>query len=197
MSATAIAAPSPFDSGGRGPILTRWLHDADLLFADSNEGFGGLAGSIEGAVVEEDSWVIFHGLQVIQIVPDEVNSGWYLPNETMESPRTNVWRIEESVWKKSFDLRHLAQHGHFIIEFYDEIVELICRELLFGQGSFDLVKAIELYPQLSYAYLRRAMSMEKLGRTEQAIADYERYISLNGESTEYAKRCVQAIRTKL
>ena len=108
-----------------------------------------------------------------------------------------MWRVEESAWLKSFAPRHLANHKHFVVEFYDEIVEVICRELLFGAGGFELQKAIDRYPQLNYAYLRRAMSMEKTGHLRQAIDDYERYISLCsrcGEESDYAVRCLQALR---
>ena len=69
MNAISIDAPPPFHEGGRGPILHRWLHDSDLLFADSIEGFGPPVGGIEGALVEGNAWVIFHGLQVVRLFP--------------------------------------------------------------------------------------------------------------------------------
>ena len=198
MNGVLIGVPPPFNGRGRGPGLKRWLYDSDLLFADSNEGFASLPGDIEGALVEGDAWVIFHGLQVFQVVPDEVNSGWYLPDEPATCG-SNVWQIEESAWLKSFDQQHLAEHKHFVVEFYEEIVEVICRELLFGNDGFELQKAIDTYPQLNYAYLRRAMAMEKTGNVPQAIADYERYIFLCsrcGEEADYAVRCLQSLRQR-
>ena len=198
MNGVPIDASPLFDGRDRGPGLKRWLYDSDLLFADSNAGFGPLVGSIAGALVEGDAWVIFYGQQVIQIVPDEVNSGWYLPDDAA-TRASNVWQIHESVWLKSFDQRHLAKHKHFVVEFYEEIVEVICRELLFGNDGFELQKAIDTYPQLNYAYLRRAMAMEKTGNVPQAIADYERYIFLCsrcGEEADYAVRCLQSLRQR-
>ncbi|MGV3624610.1 MAG: hypothetical protein ACO1OB_27570 [Archangium sp.] len=59
----------PFD--GRGPVLTRWLHENDLSLVDS-----AARGHIVGAQ-HEAGWVVFHGLQVLQLVPEEVHSYWH------------------------------------------------------------------------------------------------------------------------
>lgn len=136
----AVNVPDDFRGPGRGPELTSWIHSHELFFHDSHHGFSMDNGAIVGARTENAS-VIFHGLQVIQIVPE---------------------------------------------------VELICRELLFSSGAFSLEPAIGRFPQLAYAYLRRAMSNEKIGRNADAILDYKRYISIatDRDALAYASRCL-------
>jgi hypothetical protein len=194
MNALSVEVPDAFAPSGRGPTLQHWLVDSDLLFDDSQTGFAPPCKSITGAQVET-GWVVFHGLQVIQIVPEEVHSYWHLEPNRSPQLLSNVWRIENSVWLASFSQRHLGCHQHFIVTFYDELVEVICRDLLFGIGVFDLERAINNFPQLSYAYLRRAMSREKQGKRLEATSDYERYIAISPDtsSVEYARRCLKSL----
>ena len=193
-----------FDFDGRGCSLIRWIHDAELHLSESEEGFAPLAGSIVGAQYlfetnegAKESWVIFHRLQVIQIVPEEVHSYWHLNFAGENYKSSGVWEIEDSEWLKAFSPRHLVNHQHFVIEFYDDLVELICRELIFGSGKFDVERVAAQDNRFAYAYLRRAMAQEKLGNKEQAIEYYQKYINVcpNEDSTEYARRCIRFIRT--
>jgi hypothetical protein len=64
-----------FDFDGRGETLVRWICDVDILFAepDGANAFVALSGDICGAQYH-DGWVLFHGLQVLQIAPEEVHS---------------------------------------------------------------------------------------------------------------------------
>jgi len=172
------------------------LTDADLLFPDSDAGNSAPRGDIVGAITE-NTWVIFHGLQVIQIVPEEVHTGWQY--EAADSGvSTCAWRVIESEWLGSFDPRHLSDHIHFVLAFYDDIVELICRELLFGEMPFDLARAISIHPQLGYAYLRLANSLRKQNEIEGAITNYEKYVACNPDvsSAEFAKRCIDSLRSR-
>lgn len=196
MHCVSADAPEPFRSGGRGPILTRWMTDDDLLFPNSESGYGPARGDIKGAIAE-DSWVIFHGLQVIQIVPEEVHS--YCQLEYSDpGVSTCAWRVLDSEWMSSFDQRHLANHAHFLLVFYDDLVEVICRELLFGKLPFELASAIEEYPQLGGAYLRLADSLRKQNDQMSAIANYERYLECNPDegSAGYARRCLDQLRSE-
>lgn len=193
-----------FDFNGRGCELVRWIHDAELNLPESQAGFAPLAGSIVGAQylfeTEEtanESWIIFHRLQVIQIVPEEVHSYWHLNFAGGNRKNSGVWEIEDSEWIKTFSPQHLGNHKHFIIEFYDYLVELICRELIFGGGKFDIEEVVARDDRFAYAYLRRAIAQEKLGNKEQAVEYYQKYIDAcpNGDSTDYARRCIKFIRT--
>src|SRR5262249_45447261 len=164
---------------------------------DSETGFAPLTRSIEGAQVG-GGWVVFHGLQVIQIVPEEVHSYWHLELERGPPSLANVWRIEGSAWLASFSPEHLHDQEHYLLTFYDELVEVICRELLFGSDVFNLEAAIASFPQLAYAYLKRAMSREKQGKLCEAAADFEQYIAIstNASSVEYARRCLETLGKK-
>jgi hypothetical protein len=194
MKAVPVEVPDAFGPGGRGPELQQWLVDSDLLFGDSEAGFAPLTRSIAGAQVD-GGWVVFHGLQVIQIVPEEVHSYWHLESEADPPSLSNVWCITDSTWLGSFAPRHLSNHEHYLLTFYDELAEVICRDLLFGLGVFDLERAIASFPQLAYAYLRRAMSREKKGKLDESAADYKKYIAISPDlsSVEYARRCLSSL----
>ena len=185
-----------FGFDGRGDCLEHWIHDADILFPEPEVSDAFASGSIVGAQYD-GGWVLFHGLQVIQVVPEEVHSNWHLNFILGDTRKSGVWEIEGSEWMKTFDQRHLAEHKHFIIEFYDELVEVICRTLIFGTDRFDLAKVVATDNRLSYAYLRRATIQRKLGNFDEAIDDYQRYIQScpDSSSAEYAQRCVNSIRT--
>jgi hypothetical protein len=196
MRCERIAAPVDWDDT-RGPELARWLIDEDLRFPDVGKGYGPPVGSIVGAE-SHDHWAIFHGLQVIQIIPDEVHSGWHYEFMDHSLSPGSAWRIIDSQWKKTFDPRHLAGHSHFIIRFYDDVIELICRDIVFGPTPFDLVTAIEVNPKLSYPYLQRAISLQESGDTEGAIASFEKYLQLEPDpsSVPFARRCIERLRAQ-
>jgi hypothetical protein len=196
MRCERLQAPEEWNDV-RGPNLVRWLTDADMRFPEVGEDYKGLDGSIVGAV-SDDHWVIFHRLQVIQIVPDEVHSGWHYEFMDEAHKPGSAWHIINSEWIETFHPRHLADHGHFIIRFYDEVVELICRDLLFGRVPFDLAPAISAFPELGYAYVDRAFCQEKQGDKEGAIASFERYLQLqpDSRSAEYMRRNIIRLRQK-
>lgn len=182
---------------GRGPVLRRWLHTSDLLFAETlwENAADGLAGCQYHLSSSELAWVVFHGLQVIQVVPEEVHAYRY---QELTDERGGAWRIEGSSWKAGFSQRHLRDHHHFVIELYDHIVEVIARELVFGSGAFD-VAAVADDPRFCYAYLRRAQVREKAGELAAAIADFEAYAARTPEagSARYAQRCAESLRQRL
>lgn len=108
---------------GRGPVLTRWIHDKSGFIIGAEHEFG---------------WIVFKRLQVIQIVPHEVHSFWYLTEgDTFDN---GILEVEDSSWIKNFSPTHLTKCKHFILEFYDEIVEVICESLISGVGDFDANK---------------------------------------------------------
>lgn len=161
----------PFD--GRGPILHRWLWFEDLLLPDSSAGYHTMPKRRVGGQ-SEHGWVLFHGVQVVQPVPEEVHSYWHHP---LTQERGAAWRVESSNWLASFSQRHLAECEHYVLEFYDYVVEVICEEVSFGPGAFDLATVLPNEPRLRYAYMRRAISLKKMGRFAEAIAGYDRYIA--------------------
>jgi hypothetical protein len=203
MRATPVVTKY-FAFDGRGCSLLRWIHDAELHLPESQAGFSQLSGSIEGAqylfetdVNADESWIIFGGLQVLKIVPEEVHSYWHREYAGDDTIISGIWVIEGSEWIKTFDQRHLNNHKHYIVEFYDEIVEMVCRDLIFGAGTFDIQRVVALDNRFAYAYLRRAMSQSTVGNKEEAVEYFQKYIDScpNGESVGFARRSINLIRT--
>lgn len=199
-----VVSTKYFAFDGRGCSLLRWIHDAELHLPESQGGFAPSDGSIEGAqylfeadLSTDESWIIFYGLQVLQIVPEEVHSYWHREYADHNSTTSGVWEIEGSEWIKLFEPMHLSGHKHYIVEFYDEIVEVICRDLIFGSGTFDIQRVVARDNRFAYAYLRRAMSQNKQGNKDEAVEYFQKYIDIcpNGDSVEYARRSINLIRT--
>ncbi|WP_162786383.1 hypothetical protein [Hyphomonas sp. CACIAM 19H1] len=174
----------------------RWLTDADLRFPGVGGFYDPPSGRIVGAQTH-DHWVIFHGLQVVLIVPEEEHSAWHLEFRDQQHKMGCAWRMRDSVWKESFTQRHISdEHSHFVLQFHDEVVELICRDLLFGHTPFDLAAAIDSHPRLAYPYFQLAASLENQGDKQGAIINYEKYLQLESDSrsAEYVRRTIDKLR---
>src|SRR5437899_183939 len=90
-----------FAYDGRGPELTRWIHDRERVVPGSDKGRAGLPGHITGAE-HCAGWVIFQGLQVLQTVPEEVHSYWFFELMPSGTKHTGVYEVSDSAWKASF-----------------------------------------------------------------------------------------------
>ena len=189
-----------FAHDGRGPSLIHWLHDRDLAFPDSNVGYAPWKGDIVGAqytlplrsetAPESLAWIIFYGLQVIQIVPEEVHRAWHHNSNPAREPITGIWRVHESAWLASFQQRYLSAHDHYVVEFYDEVVEVVCRELILGVGQFAIAAVLPTDHRFAYAYLRYAESQERQGNIDGAIEYLQHYIQTtrDEQTRAYAQR---------
>jgi len=173
---TRVLQTDYFRFDGRGPVLERWIHDTDLVMPEPElSKHRNSHGSIVGAQ-HELGWVQFHGCQVIAIVPEEVHSYWHLDFVVGTPKATGVWEIEGSDWLKMFDPRHLDGHKHFVLEFYDQIVEIIARDLIFGAETFCLETVLEKDNRFNYAYYRHAGIQEELGNLDEAADYYQKYL---------------------
>jgi len=193
-----VKVDAPRDWGDvRGPDLVRWITDADLRFDGIENIYKPPSGHILGAL-SHAHWVVFHGLQVIQVIHDEVHSAWHYEYRDENEEFVSAWKIENSEWIKSFHPRHLDSHAHFIIRFYDDVIEVICKDLFFGTAPFDLASAIEAYPKMAFPYYQLASSREKLGDVKGAIENFEKYQNLipNITSKEIAKRAIEVLRSR-
>lgn len=132
---------------------------------------------------------------MIQIVPEEVHSYWHLKYLQHQSDRSLVWEIEDSQWLASFDPRHLQDKGykHYILVFNDELVEVICRDLIFGEGLFDINVVAANDVRFNRAYFRYAEAQEEAGNLQAAAEYYQKYIESDphGEAVEYAQGCME------
>lgn len=50
------------------------------------------------------------------------------------SSKAAIFQIDPSNWLKSFNPRHLDDCHHYQVMFYDEIFDVICREVIAGNG---------------------------------------------------------------
>ena len=198
MKAEPIATPY-FGFDGRGPTLIRWLNNSDLLFpgtfwSDTPDGIQGAEYGLQGTpgrgsgpwtsvevtdpTSAEHAWVVFNGLQVIQVVPHEVHTYWHRKCASGQHEKTGVWEVFESDWLKSFAQGHLAKSRHFILEFYDDLVEVVADDLIFGTGRFKIEHVVEHDARFVFAFLRRAQCSEKRKDIEGAVRDYRKYASV-------------------
>ena len=204
-----------FNFDGRGPSMRSWLHQSHLLFggtafADTPDSIVGAEyylvpdppDDADGITVRAQnqsqlSWVIFHELQVLQEVPEEVHTYWHRNAEQVAA--SGVFVVHESSWLASFAPRHLAHHRHYILEFYDHIVEVIARDLIFGLGAFSIEAVVDQDPRFAYAYLRRAHVLEKAGELAAAMDAYLQYSTCTPDPNQavYAQRCVESLRSRL
>lgn len=48
-----------------------------------------------------------------------------------------IFKVTRSKWLASFNPRHLAECAHYQIMFYDEIYDVICKEIEPGTGRLN------------------------------------------------------------
>jgi hypothetical protein len=211
MKAEPIPTPY-FGFDGRGPTLIRWLNNSDLLFpgtfwSNTPDGIQGAEYGLPGTSARgsgpwtgvevadptsaDRAWVVFDGLQVTQIVPHEVHAYWHREGASGERGNTGAWEVFDSAWRMSFAQGHLAKSRHFLLEFYDELVEVLADRLIFGAGGFNIEQVIEGDARFAFAFLRRAQHHEGLGDVEGAVRDYRKYakVAESASDADYATRC--------
>lgn len=195
MKSVRIEAPDHWNDV-RGPDLVRWITDEDLRFSVIGGSYASAKGSINGALTH-DYWVLFFQPQVIQVVPDEVHSGWYYEYKD-DAEYGSAWKILNSEWLKSFRSRHLTGYSHFLIRFYDEVLEVVCKDVVFGQTPFSLPQAIEEHPKFCAPYLQLASYYMDAGEANLAIENFEKYLSLkpDSENIEFAKNSLAILKKK-
>jgi hypothetical protein len=72
------------------------------------------------------------GVEAYSYAGEEVHAG------TASAPhsRAAVFDLGQSPWFRSFNPRHLKGCSHFQIMFYDQIFDVICREIRTGRGPY-------------------------------------------------------------
>lgn len=78
----------------------------------------------------------FEGVQVWMFTPDEVYD--YEMHLTSVVPDTAAaFCLGKSDWLQWFAPQHLTNCQHFQLVFYDEVLDVICERIVFGQGTFS------------------------------------------------------------
>ena len=133
---TAIHADR-FYHDGRGPTLERahWRNQGrDLAAIDYRN---------HDDRVDRLKHVLFMGIQVVKITPEEVinyDRGW---SERVAATRpAAMWNLGQSAWLKSFAPRHLSKCHHFQLMFYDELFDIVAEEVACRDGGFRTETAV-------------------------------------------------------
>ncbi len=166
-----------FGFDGRGPVLSWWLYEDDLDIPGTelpweDSGPSGIVGAQHGS-----HWIIFHEPLVLLFCHDDARvyrHPEYEPEQEEGIRKTGIWEIEDSKWLPSF--RRPPGCTHYIVQFYDEAVEVICRDLILGEGRFDARKLAEEDSRYTYSFWRYAEAQRELKHTTVALEYYQKFV---------------------
>jgi hypothetical protein len=122
-----------FYHDGRGPELQRVILDDRGVFIRGFEYFNPTDKYIE----ENIKHIIIDQIEAFSVAGEEVHGNILYVKET----KAAIFKIEESVWLKQFNPYHLADCNHYQIMFYDEIYDIICRNISLGKGRMKIETA--------------------------------------------------------
>lgn len=100
-----------FFGGGRGPGLIKIFWDDETNT------------KIEKIIFEGNSVLKFTGLQTVMITPHEVYGGEFLDED-------GIYDMGHSDWFRSMSSGHLDKCNHYRLFFYDEIIDVICEDIV-------------------------------------------------------------------
>lgn len=79
----------------------------------------------------------FVNTQVFMWTPEEVYNPLGIRDNWTKFQSVAVISLGKSPWLLSFSQQHLTRCGHFQIMFYDEYLDIICEDVVFGQGAYQ------------------------------------------------------------
>jgi hypothetical protein len=125
MKITAILEDE-FHNEGRGPELQR------VVWADEGKTLKGFEYyNPEDTYDEEDiKHLEIIGVEACAMAGDEVHGNIHL----IEESKASIFKVEDSPWLQQFNPSHLEGCDHYQLEFYDEIYDVICKEIKPGKG---------------------------------------------------------------
>ena len=74
--------------------------------------------------------------QVFMWTPEEVYSHESTWSNWAEFRPAAAISLGKSPWLLSFSQQHLTRCSHFQVMFYDEYLDIICEDVVFGQGAY-------------------------------------------------------------
>jgi len=118
-----------FYHDGRGPELQRvvWSHKGAIL-----SGFE-YFNPDDAYTPENLKHLKLEYVEAYTMAGEEVHGRIFANGKT----RASIFRVDKSDWKDTFKQRHLTECHHFQIMFYDEIFDIICRNISFGSGRLQ------------------------------------------------------------
>lgn len=120
---------SVFYHDGRGPELQKviWGHNGIVLIGF--EYFNPDDEHIEGNLKH----IKLVGLEAFSMASEEVHGNILATGEN----RASIFEVKGSKWLTSFNQAHLSECKHYQIMFYDEIYDVICKEIKSGTGKLN------------------------------------------------------------
>lgn len=115
-----------FHRDGRGPELQRtvWIHNGVIL-----KGFEYY--NPEDVYEDENiKYLELIGLEAYSMAGEEIHGNILAEGDS----RAAVLKVVNSAWLKQFNSSYLGKCDHYQIMFYDEIYDVICREIKAGKG---------------------------------------------------------------
>jgi len=125
----ATLLENEFHNDGRGPELQRviWAFDGKIL-----QGFDYY--NPEDTYEEESiKHLELVGVEAYSMAVEEVHGNILSTGES----KASIFRIEGSPWLKQYNPAHLDECSHYQIIFYDEIYDVICKEIKAGNGRLS------------------------------------------------------------
>ena len=116
-----------FYHDGRGPELVRvhWKQDGKIL-----AGFE-YYNPDDTYEPEQLKHLILDRVEAFAMSSEEVHGNIMAQPDS----KAAIFKVIDSSWKKSFQQRHLEECAHYQIMFYDEIYDVICRNISAGKGK--------------------------------------------------------------
>ena len=126
---TATLLENEFHHDGRGPELQRvvWAYEGKLLrgFEYYNP-----EDIYKGKNIKHLELI---GVEAYSMAGEEVHGDILATGDS----KASIFRIENSSWLKQFNPAHLEECSHYQIMFYDEIYDVICKEIKAGKGRLS------------------------------------------------------------
>jgi len=120
---------SEFYHDGRGPELQRvvWKHDGVVLV--------GFEYFNPDDIYEESHLknIELVGVEAFAMASDEVHGNILATGES----KAAIFEVKNSDWLSSFNQAHLSESRHYQIMFYDEIYDVICKQIKAGTGKLN------------------------------------------------------------
>lgn len=118
-----------FYHDGRGPELQRvvWSHGGKILV--------GFEYFNPDDVYEPENLkhLKLVGVEAYSMSGEEVHGGIC----AVPDNKAAIWQIDNSSWLPQFQQRHLSGCKHYQIMFYDEIYDVVCKEIISGKGHLE------------------------------------------------------------
>jgi hypothetical protein len=154
-----------FYHDGRGPSLKRahWGGNGQILVAIDYFNH-------DAASEVDQRHVVFGGIQVVMITPEEVIDYTTLGSRLVSHRPAAAFDLGRSEWLNSFSDRHLAKCHHFQLVFYDDLFDIICESVEAREGAY--IERVERPGQLLTAWSGRRLDAGRLVRKPRTLDEW-------------------------